>query len=225
MPLALGQQTGGSTIRPASYTGIFGFKPTFDAIIPYEGVKTISSSLDTIGLFARSVQDLELLAQVFRIQEKSSDHDIRGAKFAIYKGPNWADARRGTKSAIYQARKSLERAGALVEDLELPSAFDQLPAYVSTICKAETRSSLLPEYRIDKSLLSPALRKMVEAEVSYADQRKAEDESAALRPQFDAIASAYAAIITPSATGEAEGMNNPGSAVFSKDIQPHCECR
>ena len=224
MPLALGQQTGGSTIRPASYTGIFGFKPTFDAI-PYEGVKAISSSLDTVGLFARTVQDLELLAQVFCIQDKASDYDIRGAKFAIYKGPNWADARKATKSAIYQARKSLERAGALVEDLELPSAFDQLPTHVSTICKAETRSSLLPEYRIDKSLLSPALRKMIEADVSYVEQRKAEDESAAMRSQFDAIASAYAAIITPSATGEAEGMNNPGCAVFSKYTQPQSECR
>lgn len=169
------------------------------------------------------MQDLELLAQVFRMQEKSSDHDIRGAKFAIYKGPNWADARKGTKSVMDQARKSLERAGASVEDLELPSAFDQLPRHVSTICKAETRSSLLPEYRMDKSLLSPALRKMVEAEVSYTDQRKAEDASAAMRPQFDTIASAYAAIITPSATGEAEGMDNPGSGVFSKPIQQHYE--
>ena len=61
IPLALGAQTGGSLIRPASYTGVFALKPTYNAISP-EGTKTFSFTFDTFGFMARSVDDLQLLA-------------------------------------------------------------------------------------------------------------------------------------------------------------------
>ena len=62
-PLALGTQTAGSVIRPASYCGIFGFKPTYGAI-SFQGIKALSASLDTVGVFARSEEDLVLLWNV-----------------------------------------------------------------------------------------------------------------------------------------------------------------
>ena len=62
VPLAIGSQTGGSTIRPASYCGIVGFKPSF-AVLPTAGMKCFSWSLDTVGLFARTVQEVSLFAQ------------------------------------------------------------------------------------------------------------------------------------------------------------------
>ena len=60
-PLAIGSQTNGSMIRPASFCGVFGFKPSF-GLIPRTGVLTTSATLDHIGVFARSVEDAALLA-------------------------------------------------------------------------------------------------------------------------------------------------------------------
>src|SRR6266852_2062184 len=62
VPLALGSQTGGSTIRPASYCGIYGLKPT-RGLIPRRGMSRVSQTLDTVGLFARSIEDVALLLE------------------------------------------------------------------------------------------------------------------------------------------------------------------
>src|SRR6476646_5195992 len=62
VPLALGSQTAGSTIRPASFCGVYGFKPTH-GLIPRTGVLQLSRTLDHIGLFARSVDDIALIAE------------------------------------------------------------------------------------------------------------------------------------------------------------------
>src|SRR3546814_21066723 len=63
VPLALGTQTLGSVIRPAAYCGVVGYKPTFGAINRM-GLRMLSESLDTIGLFGRTVQDIRLLGSV-----------------------------------------------------------------------------------------------------------------------------------------------------------------
>jgi len=62
-PLAVGTQTGGSVIRPASYCGIFGFKPSYDRI-PSDGIIYNSESLDTIGLYTQSISDMQLAASI-----------------------------------------------------------------------------------------------------------------------------------------------------------------
>src|SRR5437773_71238 len=62
VPLALGSQTGGSTIRPASYCGIYGLKPT-RGLIPRRGMSRVSQTLDTVGLFARTLEDVALLLE------------------------------------------------------------------------------------------------------------------------------------------------------------------
>src|SRR5580693_816566 len=64
---ALGTQTGGSVLRPSSYCGIFGFKPTYNTFNKM-GVWPAADSIDTIGLHARSLEDIELLADVLRMQ-------------------------------------------------------------------------------------------------------------------------------------------------------------
>ena len=68
-PIALGTQTAGSTIRPGSFCGIYAMKPTWGAI-SREGLKMLALSLDTLGLFARSAEDLDLLADVFALEDR-----------------------------------------------------------------------------------------------------------------------------------------------------------
>src|SRR5881296_719485 len=63
VPLALGSQTGGSTIRPASFCGVYGFKPTH-GLVPRHGMFQLSRSLDHVGLFARTIEDIALLASL-----------------------------------------------------------------------------------------------------------------------------------------------------------------
>ena len=70
VPAALGTQTVGSVIRPGAFCGVYGFKPTF-GVIPRPGVLTQAHSLDTVGVYGRSVDDLALLADVLQ------GHDAR----------------------------------------------------------------------------------------------------------------------------------------------------
>src|SRR5262249_30046225 len=62
VPLALGSQTNGSVIRPAAFCGVYGFKPTH-GLIARSGILQLSRTLDHVGLFARSLDDIALLAE------------------------------------------------------------------------------------------------------------------------------------------------------------------
>lgn len=88
VPIALGTQTGGSTIRPGSFNGIYALKPTWNSI-SREGLKVYSLTYDTLGLYARSVEDLKLLAKVFRLEDDvappAEPFQLKGAKFAFLK--------------------------------------------------------------------------------------------------------------------------------------------
>ena len=115
VPFALGSQTAGSIIRPASYCGIVGFKPTFGAI-PRAGVKSLAESLDTVGGFARSVPDIALFASVLMRDPRMLDlnYDAK-PRIGMYRSLQWRHAQAETKEAYAQAAAILARAGAQVE--------------------------------------------------------------------------------------------------------------
>ncbi len=113
VPIGLGTQTAGSTIRPASFCGIYAMKPTWGAITR-EGLKMLSLSLDTLGLFARSAEDLDLLADVFALEDRSSftPFTLRGARIAACRSPAWDQtepATRGGVRARYQSTEGSRR--------------------------------------------------------------------------------------------------------------------
>ncbi|KAI1798735.1 amidase signature enzyme [Daldinia bambusicola] len=220
-PVALGSQTGGSTVRPGSFNGVFAYKPTWNAV-SREGVKTYSLNLDTVGLFARSVQDLQLLADVFALRDDTppeAGFSIRGAKFALAKTMVWSQAGPGTVAALEAGGKLLRDHGAEVEEIELPPEFDGMPEWHGVILDADARATFLPEYRIAKDKLAPLLVDHVENanKISRAAQLKAFDGVAALRPILDGIAGKYAAILTPSVVDEAPvGIEFTGNPIFNK---------
>lgn len=218
VPLALGTQTGGSMIRPGSFNGVYGFKPTWNAI-SREGQKFYALMLDTIGFYARAVEDLELLADVFELRddEVSGFEGIRGAKFAVCKTMVWENAGPGTKAALEKAASLLRSHGAIVEDLNLDPSFDPLPEWHRITLSTEGRSTFLPEYRIDKDKCDELLITHVEnlENVSRKESLKAFDGISALRPKIDHIAREYASILVPSVPDEApEGLGYTGDAVF-----------
>ncbi|KAL4984209.1 amidase signature domain-containing protein [Aspergillus falconensis] len=220
VPLALGTQTGGSTIRPGSFNGIYAFKPTWGAV-SREGQKVYSLTLDTLGIFARGAGDLRLLAEVLGIkddQEPMKVESVKGAKFGIVKGPAWGFARSGTINAVEKARSLLEAHGAIVEDVELPPEFKNMPDWHAKIMAADGRTTFLPEYRTDKGKLQEFLVSQVENINGWtrAQELEAFDGVSTLRPVIDGIANHYAALITPSVPDEApEGILRTGSAAFN----------
>lgn len=222
--VGLGTQTGGSTIRPGSYNGIYGFKPTWNAITR-EGQKVFSLVLDTIGLYARSVEDLELLADLFALQDDEPPYPetggkfvFKGAKFGLMKTVMWKDnVQPSTEAAMRRAADLLEAHGAEVEEVELPGDLDQLPDWHQVVFKEDGRTAFLPEYRAARDRLHDQLVGHVENvhRHTHAQHVQALDSMAAARPRVDALLSRYAGVLTPSVPGEAPvGTRSTGSAAF-----------
>lgn len=117
--LALGSQTGGSTIRPAAFCGVVGFKPTYGRI-DLEGVMPLSVAMDTMGLMARSMDDVILLAKV--LFEQTFTTTAIGTKpvFAWYPGPNAEEAKGESVKLLERARAQLTEQGAQFAEVELP---------------------------------------------------------------------------------------------------------
>lgn len=217
VPLALTTQTGGSTIRPASFNGIYGLKPTWGAV-SREGQKFYSVLLDTLGWFGRSAEDLTLLADVLNLKDDgiSTFSTIKGARFAVCRTENWVHAGEGTKAALDRAKAILQAHGAVVDEVSLPPAFAEAPDWYLTVLQTDGQSSFLPEHRVAGKHLHESLGAYIGApEFSRAQQLAAQDGLAALRPMFDGIAAGYDAVLTASAVDEApEGLEYTGDAVF-----------
>ena len=93
VPLAFGTQTGGSLIRPAAFNGIYALKPTWGAVTR-EGAKLLSATCDTVGWYGRSVADLALVAEAFRLRDLSVQKNIaiKGLRVALCQTPYWSKA-------------------------------------------------------------------------------------------------------------------------------------
>ncbi|KAH6621776.1 glutamyl-tRNA amidotransferase subunit A [Boeremia exigua] len=218
-PVGLGTQTGGSTIRPGSYNGIYAFKPTWNTVTR-EGQKIYALILDTLGFYARSIADLELLADAFAIFDDVPaplDFTIKGAKFAFLKTMVWPNVGPGTTEALEKAVSLLRAHGAQVEECFLPEQLTDLPAWHATVLASEGRTAFLPEYAVAKESISKQLVGHVEnsEKISRKAQLEAFDNISTARPVVDEILSRYDAVITPSVPDEAPlGIEKTGSAAF-----------
>ncbi|KAH6972552.1 amidase signature domain-containing protein [Ilyonectria destructans] len=193
--------TGGSTIRPGSFNGIYAFKPTCGAI-SREGQKLYAPSFDTLGMFTRCVDDLILLTGVFAVEDdkESQFRGVEGERFAICKTMAWGHAGEGTIAALDYAVELLEANGAIVEELDLGPEFASLPEWYDIMLSREGGTTFLSEQRVGKEKLHPTLVSHVDNSdrVSHEAYLEAFDGIAALGPRMDEIAGRYAAFLTPS---------------------------
>lgn len=204
-PLALGTQTGGSIIRPASFCGVFALKPTW-GLVNRDGVRTYSQSLDTIGWFARSAADLALAYDALDPEPTPFPRfAVAGSKIGLCRSPAWDRVEDSSRTALESAAERLRAAGARVIDLNLPAPFEDLIEIHRQIMNSEAQFSFLLEYRTTPEMLSQHLRAVAAdgAGISRTALRRAYDIAGACRASFDQLASAYDAVLTPSATGEA----------------------
>ena len=221
VPLAFGTQTGGSTIRPASYCGIVGYKPSFGTI-NRAGLKPLAESLDTIGVMARSVEDCALLVHAVsgRALPDFSSPLPQPPRIGLHRTSRWKDASPEAQRALEEAASALAKHGARVRELNLPADFDRLYDEQKLIMNFEAARALAPEYLDHRDLLSAHMQKMIP---EYAAMGREPYASAMrhvreCRTVFANVFSDVDVLLTPSAPGEApEGIQETGSSVFNRN--------
>jgi Asp-tRNA(Asn)/Glu-tRNA(Gln) amidotransferase A subunit family amidase len=230
VPLALGSQTNGSTIRPAAYCGVLGFKPTH-GLISRHRVSPLSRTLDHVGLFARTVEDIALLAEQL-VSHDEADPDTRPRAhiplvkiareepplppvFALVKTPMWERADDDTREGFAELAEHL--AGQVEEVELLPSAAEAWEQH-QTIMSAEMALNLEREYRTAGARLSEKLRKQIEQgqKVPALDYQRALARIAPIHESFvELFQQRYDAILTPAAPGPApKGLDATGDPAF-----------
>src|SRR5690606_29364967 len=163
VPLAFGTQTFGSVIRPASYCGIVGYKPSFGTI-PTDGVLRLAESLDTVGVFARSAEDAALLAGAAAGRPDLVDiRPLRAPpRIGICRTYEWPEVDDAGRAALERTADALSRAGAQIVRVELPEPFAGLRAACEHIYGYELSRNLAEERRAHAELLSDGLRESID---------------------------------------------------------------
>jgi len=219
IPLALGTQTGGSVIRPASFCGVAAIKPSFP-LLPTVGVKCYSWTLDTVGLFAAGVKDLaQGLAAMTNRPELLPGAAIETPRIGVVT-QDFAGAPDATgEQALRTATKAAEGAGASVRALALPEILAEAWRIHPTIQEFEAHQALAWEYRTHHDAMPPLLRAKLDETVGL--QPAAYDEArgiarrarGALAEIFDGVD----ALLTFSAPGAApKGLASTGDPRFNR---------
>ncbi len=218
VPVALGTQTGGSTIRPASFCGVAGMKPTFGTV-PVEGMKPYAPSLDTVGWMTRCVADLALVARAFRIDRgDEGDTGLRG-RIGFWRTPYWEAAGPDTRQALEETAAALRGAGIEVREVSAPEGAERLNEAQDVIMHGEGRTAFLSEYlRWPRQLHAEFVAEVENSRgIDGAALAWAADYLAALRPRFDRAMEDYDAWLVPAVPGEAPaGLSSTGDAVFNR---------
>jgi len=229
VPLAIGTQGNGSVIRPASYCGVYGYKPSH-GLISRHRVLQQSRPLDQVGVFARTIEDAALIAeQIMAFDDRDPDTRPRARPnliemvaeeppvqphLAFVKTPVWDQADTDTQDAFAELVAHLgENAG----EVKLPDIFDDAVAQHRTIMEADLARSFEREYAHGKDKLSSILREMIERgqKVLAVDYNHAVSQISVLNRALDKVFDWHDAILTPAATGEAPiGLESTGSPIF-----------
>ncbi|MGQ0522436.1 MAG: amidase [Betaproteobacteria bacterium] len=221
VPLAFGTQTGGSTIRPASYCGIVGYKPSFGTI-NRAGLKPLAESLDTIGVMARSVEDCALLMHAVsgRTLPDFARKLLQPPRIGLHRTSRWKDAAPAAQSAVEDAAAAFAKHGARLREVNLPDDFDRLYDDQMLIMNFEAARALMPEYLSHRELLSEHMQKMIgqHSTMPREPYAAALQRARACRRVFADLMSEVDVLLTPSAPGEApEGIAHTGSSIFNRN--------
>ena len=229
VPLAIGTQTGGSVIRPAAYCGVVGMKPSF-GLIPRTGILPQSPFLDTVGVFARSVEDCALLAEVLvghcpndpatdpvpmpRMLSVAQSRAPVPPMFAFVKPP-------GYDTAAPEMRAALEELAEVLGEqcFELPlTGFDDVAAQRQRINFAEMSKCYYGLERRGRDAMSDVLKAALDEgkAVPARDYLAALDWRKLTCAALDEIFERCDAILCPAAPGPApQGLESTGSAIFN----------
>ena len=229
--LSIGSQTGGSVIRPASYCGVVGYKPSY-GLISRSGVLQVSDKLDTIGVFGRSVKDVALLAKTLIRKDLydtstayfSSDRMLDVCeeklefepKFIFYKTKNWKNINKKSQEAFEFFIKSFKKN---IEIYDEPSYFKDIPKYHQIIHEVDMANNFQVYYDKDKSKLSKEMNDAISRGLKYSakDYSDAIDFMKQSYESYKEVFEDYYGILSPASNGVADkGLGSTGSADFQK---------
>jgi Asp-tRNA(Asn)/Glu-tRNA(Gln) amidotransferase A subunit family amidase len=229
VPGAVGSQTNGSVIRPAAFCGVVGFKPTH-GLIPRSGALLLSRSLDHVGVFARTVADVALVAETL-VGFDEEDPDTRPIarpplaavaasepplppRLAFVRSPAWEHAEPMTREAFAELVQAL---GEAVAEVELGADFARAIEMHRTIMEVEMAHNLHRDYEKGGDRLSAMLRKLIERGRDHAavDYAAAVAGIPLLNGMLDPVFDEFDAIVTPAAPGEAPpSLATTGDPIF-----------
>ena len=230
-PLSVGSQTGGSIIRPASYCGVVGYKPSYGLISRNGALKT-SEKLDTIGVFGKSVEAVALLAKVLikkdlydpatihfaaeEILEASQKDPHFEPKFIFYKTNKWKNIDKESKNAFEFFIKKFKKN---IEVFDVPEYFKDIPKHHQIIHETDLANNFQAYYKKDKKKLSKEMRDAIERGLKHSayDYANAIDFMEQSYQSYKEVFEDYHGVITPSASGVADkSLKSTGSADFQK---------
>lgn len=229
VPLAIGSQTNGSVIRPASFCGVVGYKPT-KGLISRHLVLQISRTLDQIGVFSNTIEDAALISeQLFGFDKQDPDTSLSAMPklldaskqkppmeplFAYIKLPFMNELEDNTKEVFEELKEKLK---GRVDEIELPEGFNGIPSWHKIIMESDMARSFSVEYIKSKNKLSDQIIEAIERGMKYTavEYNNALSKIEAANTYFNQFFYDYDAILTPSAIGEApKGLNSTGNPIF-----------
>lgn len=217
VPIALGTQTAGSIIRPASFCGVIGFKPTFGEF-PMKGIRELAASLDTLGLLARDLGDLPLTWKIFVRESWSLPAADVAPKIGFCRTEQWPLASRETQRVLVESAEALRNAGSRVEEIELGAPFTGLHDAQKVVMAFEMSQALRSEREQHLDQLGAHLREILEVGAATPVERyqAALARAAECRRHIETVFARFDALLTPSAIGEAPGLDSTGDPAFNR---------
>lgn len=219
VPIALGTQTSGSTIRPASFCGVVGYKPTF-GLIERAGVKALASSLDTVGIFACSVVDVAFFTSVVAARPHLvPDDDTGKPRVGIYKTAQWDRADADAQAAMAHAIDRLGKAGFALRDVSVARGFDRLLALHDTVMGYEMNRCLAFERWFKTDAISDKTKAFVDSGRAVTSEvyEVAKHEVAEFRARLGELFEDCDVLLTPASTGAApRGLESTGDPTFNR---------
>lgn len=215
--LALGTQTAGSVIRPASFCGTFGFKPTFGRY-PLGGVLETAPSLDTLGLFGRDLAVITAADAALTGEDAVPPSPV-SLTIGLCRSPAWESASAEMQAAFLAFAEVLRVAGHVVQDRDLPAPFDGLIAAQQLIHRREASMVLGHIRRDHAAAVSPAFTAMIDAGAaeSEADYQAALSQQQQCKALADEVFAGVDLLLVPGAPGAApEGLTATGDPIFQR---------
>ena len=229
-PLSIGSQTNGSTIRPASYCGVVGYKPSYGLISRY-GILKQSDKLDQVGLFGKCVEDVALLARVLIKKDLFDPATIHYSaedmmdvcrkgplfdpKFIFYKTKNWKNIDKESQKSFEIFIKTFKKN---IEVFDTPSYFDDIPKYHKIIHETDMANNFQLYYKKYKKKLSKEMVSAIERGLknSATEYAEAIDFMKRSYDSYKEVFEDYHGVLTPASSGVApKGLGNTGSPEFS----------
>jgi len=219
VPLGFGTQTGGSTIRPAAFCGVIGYKPSFGEFSRV-GIKLQCQNLDTLGLICRSLDDIALMrAALIEMPHRKVDRGGDAPRIGLCRTPSWDAADSATQALVERTAARLSAAGARIGEVEFAAPFRNIADHHRRIFNYEAAHNYAYEHLEHRDQVSQVLLDTVldpGRALPVGDYIEALETAEAFRAHLDDIFGDVDVLLTPSAAGEApEGFGSTGDPAFN----------